>query len=536
MANNASKSLGESGAYWAERMRVYEQACSQKNAKILAQIEAALSKANSSVKKDLEYWYNRLDKNGGISLASARRLLTAEELAEFKWNVNEYMKKASEIGNSKWLKELESASARSHISRLDAMKLSVRNTLESVFRAENSAVTKIAVDSYSGAVRHTAAEAKKFFGVDFDIGDNGNEKIQKLIRKPWTSDKRTFSDRIWAKKEQMIGELQEELTRSCIYGKSLDETIERVERLVDSKFKNAKYAARRLVVTENAYFRTLGTCDELAELGVEKFQVDLPINSHSCEVCRAMNGRIFPISEFMVGLNAPPFHPNCENGGIIPVLDDDLMTPIAYGAPPDLQNTLGERKSVNDDLTNAENSGIIKSIGDLKVNSQPHDIASDLRDTNPNFSNGIGYDKNCGNCVIVYELRRRGYDVEARPSKLLNADAILGMFNGFIPLGYAGEKYKSFSKADIISDIIQEAKKWGDGARGIVKVQWPGSKYGHFFSIEVEKGEVLFLNPQDGGSAMRFFDSADFLKTVFGRTDKLEFTENVITACKNKER
>lgn len=536
MSNNSNKPIGESGAFWSESMRVYEQGCSKKNAKILAQIEAVLSKANSNVKKDLEYWYDRLDKNGGISLAAARRRLTADELAEFKWDIDDYMKKASEIGNSRWLKELESASARSHISRLDAMKLSIRNTLENVFREENSAVTKIAVESYKGAVRHTAAEAKKFFGVGFDIGDISDEKIQKLIHKPWAPDERTFSERIWLKKEQMIFDLQEELKRSCIYSSSPDYAIKRVGRFVDSEFKSAKYAAQRLVITESEYFRILGTRDKLAELGVEKFQVDLPIDSHSCETCRTMNGRIFPLSEFKVAVTAPPFHPNCEGGIIIPVFDeDDLMASVAYGAPPDLQNTIGAQKSVNYDLTNAENGDIIKSIADLKINTQPHDIASDLRDTNPNYSKGGFYKSNCGYCAVTYELRRRGFDVEARPSDYLKANVILGMFNGFTHLGYASETYKSFSKADIISDIIQEAKKWGDGARGIVKVQWPESDLGHFFSIEVEKGKVRFLNPQDGGSALRFFDSADILKTVFGRTDNLKLTEKMLTACKNKE-
>ncbi len=318
------EALGENGAYWARRMRVYEQACAQKNLKISAEIADAFSRANANIDRDIEHWYGRLAKNNGISLAAARKLLDADELKEFKWSVDEYMAKAMQSGNGKWLKELENASARVHISRLDAMKISMRNTLENVFGAENDLVTEMAAGTYRDAVRHTAAEMEKLFKAEFNIGEIDDEKIQKLIRKPWTPDARTFSDRIWAQKDKMISALQEELTRGCIYGRPLDETIARMEQFVDGKFKNAKYAARRIVVTESAYFRVLGTRDELAALGVEEFQVDLPIGSHSCEICRAMNGRIFPMSEFAVGLNAPPFHPNCENGSIIPVMDEDF--------------------------------------------------------------------------------------------------------------------------------------------------------------------------------------------------------------------
>lgn len=50
MAYNSNKPLGENGAYWAERMRMYEQAFSNKNTKMSAQIEAAFSKANSNIR------------------------------------------------------------------------------------------------------------------------------------------------------------------------------------------------------------------------------------------------------------------------------------------------------------------------------------------------------------------------------------------------------------------------------------------------------------------------------------------------------
>jgi len=344
------KALGEKGDYWARRMRLYEQDRARKNAKITAEIDVAFSKASSDIKKDLEYWYGQLAKNNGISLVAARRMLDAGELAEFKWSVDEYMAKARQSGNGKWLKELENASARVHISRLDAMKISMRNTLESAFVTENSIVTKMAGETYRDAVQHTAAEMEKLFKAEFNIAEIDDEKIRKLIRKPWTPDARTFSDRILAKKNEMINSLQEELTRGCIYGQSLDETIARMEKFVDGKFKNAKYAARRIVVTESAYFRVLGTRDELAELGVKEFQVDLPIDKDSCEICRSMNGRVFPLSEFAVGLNAPPFHPNCENGGIIPVMDEDFKAALGEAR---------EKKS-DDGLTNDADGDIIK--------------------------------------------------------------------------------------------------------------------------------------------------------------------------------
>ena len=62
--------------------------------------------------------------NNGVTLAEAKRILNAKELAELKWDVNQYIQYGQENAiNGTWVKQLENASARFHISRLEALKL-----------------------------------------------------------------------------------------------------------------------------------------------------------------------------------------------------------------------------------------------------------------------------------------------------------------------------------------------------------------------------------------------------------------------------
>lgn len=49
--------------------------------------------------------------------------MTADELAEFKWDVNEYIKYGKDNAiNHQWVKQLENASAKYHINKLEALK------------------------------------------------------------------------------------------------------------------------------------------------------------------------------------------------------------------------------------------------------------------------------------------------------------------------------------------------------------------------------------------------------------------------------
>ena len=55
---------------------------------------------------------------------------------------------------------------------------------------------------------------------------------------------------------------------------------------------------------------------------------------------------------------------------------------------------------------------------------QPMSIEKALEGANPDFNHSWGYNNNCQRCVQVYEMRRRGYPVEALPKKKRNNNIV----------------------------------------------------------------------------------------------------------------
>lgn len=43
---------------------------------------------------------------------------------------------------------------------------------------------------------------------------------------------------------------------------------------------------------------------------------------------------------------------------------------------------------------------------------------------NPNFKNSVYYQKNCDTCCLAYDMRRRGFDVEALPNLLSDGNPV----------------------------------------------------------------------------------------------------------------
>ena len=120
--------------YWTKRFEEEEKQRNISNKAYTKEIEKQYKIAENKIKSDIEKWYIRIADNNQISLADAKKLLTKDELKEFKWTLAEYTQKAK---SGAWKKELENASARVHIKRLEALQLQVQNSIETLRNKEN---------------------------------------------------------------------------------------------------------------------------------------------------------------------------------------------------------------------------------------------------------------------------------------------------------------------------------------------------------------------------------------------------------------
>lgn len=313
----------KSSAYWQKRFSALENAQNQYGQNTFYQIEPAFDKAERQIQAQIEAWYARYASNNGITLAEARKQLSAAELKELQWDVQEYIKYGQENAmNQQWMKELENASARFHISRLEALKLRTQQSLEVAFGNELDSLDGMVKRLYQSGYYHTCFEVQKGFNIGWEIGQIDERKLQKVISKPWATDGKTFSDRVWQSKTTMVNELHQQMTRTIIQGKAPDEAIKSMTKYLQNKTKNAKYNAGRLVMTEQAFISSAAQKDAFNDLDVEEFEIVATLDSHTSDICREMDGKHFPMKDFQPGVTAPPFHVWCRST-TVPYFDDE---------------------------------------------------------------------------------------------------------------------------------------------------------------------------------------------------------------------
>lgn len=160
----------KSSSYWQKRMAALEDSQYQRGAEYYKDVQKQYREASNSIQMDIERWYQRLADNNGVSYAEAKRLLKKNELDEFRWTVEQYIKAGEENAvDQRWMKELENASARHHISYLEAMKLQIQQHAELLSTEFEGGITEFLHKSYGEQYYHTAFEVAKGTGVGSNI-------------------------------------------------------------------------------------------------------------------------------------------------------------------------------------------------------------------------------------------------------------------------------------------------------------------------------------------------------------------------------
>lgn len=306
--------------YWKLRFEQLEAAQNGQGAAAVAEIERQYKEAQKQIEGQIARWYQRFADNNGISLAEARQYLKGAALKEFKWDVQDYIKYGQDnalMGG--WMKELENASAKYHISKLEALKIQTQQSLEVMFSKQLGTVTGAMGDLFESGYYHTAYELQKGFNIGWDIAGLDQRQIEKVLAKPWAVDGKNFSERIWGNKKKLISEVHGELTQNIMLGADPQKAIDSLAK----KMKTSRYNAGRLIMTEEAYFSSAAQKDCFEELGVEQFEIVATLDSHTSDICRSLDGKHFPMKDYQPGVTAPPFHVFCRST-TVPYFDEDF--------------------------------------------------------------------------------------------------------------------------------------------------------------------------------------------------------------------
>jgi SPP1 gp7 family putative phage head morphogenesis protein len=319
--------MAKSSEYWAERFNLLQESQLNKADQTVADLERVYNRAIASVERDMRDWYARFAVNNEIDLTEAKKLLKSADLSEFKWTLDEYNRAAKASAfDTKYIKQLENASAKVHISRLEALEIQLRQKVEALHTMREDTLETLSRDIFEERYYKSAYETQLGLNIGWDVAKLNDKLIDTVINKPWAPDGINFSKRIWRDRDRLVEKLHTEMTQMIIRGEAPDRVINEISK----SFNTSKNVAGRLVMTESAFFASAGQEKAFDDLGVEEFEIVATLDRKTSDLCQSLDGKVVPMKDYAPGVTAPPFHSWCRTT-TVPYFEDLGGERIARG-------------------------------------------------------------------------------------------------------------------------------------------------------------------------------------------------------------
>lgn len=309
----------ENEAYWAARAAAYEEAWHKKcQETIEMELAAYYEQALAAIQRDIAALYGRFAKDNKLSMTEAHRLLTGDEYRVWRMSMEEYLQG---IENGSVLsEELDTLAMRSRISRLDKLYAETLKALDRLGRKTEDRMTDFLMDAYKDRFYHGIYDVVERTGIMKANVAIDDDTAQKIAAAPWSG--KSYSQRIWKNDQQLGTVLRTVVSNGLHRGLSVPQMTKMVEDKMHAGLSNA----RRLVRTEMNYVQNRAAADSIKESGMKYYRFIATLDRRTSSMCRAHDGKVYPINEYRPGGNAPPLHPNCRStiaGSLRDVYNED---------------------------------------------------------------------------------------------------------------------------------------------------------------------------------------------------------------------
>ncbi|MDR1021037.1 MAG: hypothetical protein LBL73_09790 [Synergistaceae bacterium] len=282
--------------------------------------------------------------------------------------------------------------------------------------------------------------------------------------------------------------------------------------------------------------RSFGAISGMEEAEIAEYEVLAMGDERMCPICGEMNGRTFSVAETRrvidsaLGIKDPaafkkalPWQSKPAKG----MTDAELCSggqsiPPFHGRCRCVLVTAGEASEKPTLPSPLDPPGMKTPKG------KPMDHEEALKGTNPKYSrSSYAYSHNCQRCVPAYELRRRGYNVTARP-KPAGADPIYSNRHRGTNVWVDGNG-NPLARIQVRgkSGLEKALKAYPDNSRFSVGIEWKGrGRSSHVFTAEKKGGKIYYYDPQDGTmDASRCFQRGENIS--YSRIDDAQFSPNI---------
>lgn len=289
-------------------------------------LRKAYIKAIGEIEVDIRRIYNKLKKNGELNDKQVKELLNTELSKLERKSLKKLRDNTKDEKLRKFLTaKLDAPAYAARIARREVLKETlidnINASMNNLAVAENRIDKDLFIQNMNESYYTHMYEVQRGMQLGFDVGALGKDTIDEILKRPFVG--YNYSQRIWGNTAKLTEQLYETILSGFLNGKPLKKMINELTETMGV----GESAARRLIKTESAYYTNMAAVEGYKECGIEKYRYFAKLDLKVSNICKELDGKIFPMSEAQAGVNLPPMHPWCRSS-IGPVIDGGVAQRI----------------------------------------------------------------------------------------------------------------------------------------------------------------------------------------------------------------
>ena len=291
----SKKELNKEAIYWDKRRLSRYKDSEKISEKYINRIKRIYSKANKDINEMLDSVYANYSKDTGLSVSELKKILSKSESKKT-------FKELQEKGLDKYVKD----NYKSRISRLEQIKAQVYARTKEIYSSERIAQEECYKAVINRSYNKAIYDVQNATNFNFTFNQLDGNMMNTLLNTKWSGSQ--FSNRIWNNTNILAESVSEVIGASLMSGESIEVTARRLRE----RFNVGKYYAERLVRTETNYMDNQADALAYEELGIDEYVLVATLDGRTSDYCISIDHKHYPYDKMEIGVNYPPFHPNCR--------------------------------------------------------------------------------------------------------------------------------------------------------------------------------------------------------------------------------
>ena len=293
--------------YWQKRNENLFLSGEKQGLTLAKNLQKNYEKCLKQIISELYINYNKYAKDGKLSLQEAKKKLDKKELKTFRQDLKEFQKYAKEnnfINNEK--NQLKLMQTKTKVSRLEELYTRINFELSKLTNQNQSELKSYLSDIYQNGYERTIYNLEKNIGFAISFTHLNTKLIENAISVKYKDT--NYSNAIWKNKDILLTTLQESIPQGLTLGYNPKKLADITSKKLKTNYNNTV----RLIRTEYNLLINQSVLAGYKQAGIEKYQILATLDNRTSEICKEMDKQIFNFKNMEVGINYPPFHPNCR--------------------------------------------------------------------------------------------------------------------------------------------------------------------------------------------------------------------------------